>query len=297
MNITIFTPTYNRSQTLSRLYNSLIVQTCKCFEWFIVDDGFVDDTRHVIERWIDEKKINIRYIYQQNGGKMRAHNRGVMECKTELFMCCDSDDYLSNEYVVEHVLRASKKIMFEKCVAGIIAYKKIINASVNCAMEMRFPIGLQYSTLTYLYSHGFSGDTSLIFKTFILKQFLFPEIEGERFIPEAYVYNQIELKYSMLLLPKMIMTCEYLPDGYSNSFFKIFIKNPIGRQLYSIQIMETKHGIEFYKAIYIYIIASLFNTKQSFFVSLRKSPKPFLTMLFVPLGILGYFKFKAKANK
>jgi glycosyltransferase involved in cell wall biosynthesis len=39
MFITVFTPTYNRAHTLTRLYNSLKAQSYKNFEWLIVDDG------------------------------------------------------------------------------------------------------------------------------------------------------------------------------------------------------------------------------------------------------------------
>ena len=45
---TIFTPTYNRGSLLKILYRSLEQQTCKTFEWLIVDDGSVDDTQDII---------------------------------------------------------------------------------------------------------------------------------------------------------------------------------------------------------------------------------------------------------
>ena len=43
--ITVFTPTYNRAYILERVYNSLIIQTNKEFEWIIVDDGSTDNTK------------------------------------------------------------------------------------------------------------------------------------------------------------------------------------------------------------------------------------------------------------
>ena len=46
--ITVFTPTYNRAHLLPRLYESLCKQTFKDFEWVIVDDGSVDDTKEVV---------------------------------------------------------------------------------------------------------------------------------------------------------------------------------------------------------------------------------------------------------
>ena len=44
MKFTIFTPTYNRKELLTNLYESLKKQAYKDFEWIIVDDGSSDGT-------------------------------------------------------------------------------------------------------------------------------------------------------------------------------------------------------------------------------------------------------------
>ena len=54
--ITIFTPTYNRKKYLNSLYESLVRQTYKNFEWIIVDDGSIDDTEIQVSSFINEKK-------------------------------------------------------------------------------------------------------------------------------------------------------------------------------------------------------------------------------------------------
>jgi glycosyltransferase involved in cell wall biosynthesis len=96
MQITVFTPTYNRASLLSRLYDSLVLNHSSDFEWLIVDDGSQDDTESVVNTFIAEDKLNIRYIKQLNGGKHRAINHGVAEARGELFFIVDSDDYLSD---------------------------------------------------------------------------------------------------------------------------------------------------------------------------------------------------------
>src|SRR5665647_1656547 len=101
--LTIFTPSYNRGYILGQLYHSLLEQTCMDFEWVIVDDGSTDNTKDLVQAWTNEGKLTIRYIYQKNGGKMRAHNTGVLYATTELFLCVDSDDYLV-ETAVEEIL-------------------------------------------------------------------------------------------------------------------------------------------------------------------------------------------------
>ena len=89
---TVFTPTYNRAHTLSRVYKSLADQTFKNFEWLIVDDGSTDGTKVLIEKWTEEASFPIRYFYQENQGKHIAHNLGVKKARGELFLSLDSDD-------------------------------------------------------------------------------------------------------------------------------------------------------------------------------------------------------------
>ncbi len=79
MKISILTPTYNRKQLLQRLYNS-ILQNCDYgveVEWVIMDDGSTDNTKETIEEWIKENKIEIKYHFQENQGKMAAINKLV----------------------------------------------------------------------------------------------------------------------------------------------------------------------------------------------------------------------------
>ena len=78
-NLTIFTPAYNRAGKLKRVYESLKRQTDKDFAWLIVDDGSTDETADVARGFQNEGTVDIKYIYRENGGKMRAHNIGGME--------------------------------------------------------------------------------------------------------------------------------------------------------------------------------------------------------------------------
>ena len=76
--ITVFTPTYNRAYIIDQLYQSLLRQTCHAFEWLIVDDGSVDNTKELIAKWCEAgNPFPIRYFRQENGGKCRAINKGL----------------------------------------------------------------------------------------------------------------------------------------------------------------------------------------------------------------------------
>ena len=56
--LTVFTPTYNRAHTLPRLYESLLAQDCKDFEWLVIDDGSEDGTKALFDKWEAQDVIN-----------------------------------------------------------------------------------------------------------------------------------------------------------------------------------------------------------------------------------------------
>ncbi len=226
--ITVFTPTYNRAYTLHALYNSLQRQADRDFEWLIVDDGSTDNTKELVSQWEQEGKVPIRYIYQENAGKMRAHNHGVRLTDSELFVCIDSDDYLTDEAIAD-IHEAWQKREGDVC--GIIAHRAFVNKAENKMRINTFPIKGP-TTLSALYNAGYVGDTTLVFRTDILKQYPFPEIEGEKFITEAISYNLIDLHHQYMLLDKAPTICEYLADGYSFNEAKTQLQNPKGWSLY-----------------------------------------------------------------
>lgn len=227
--LTIFTPTFNRAELLKRVYDSLLRQREKNFSWLIVDDGSTDNTKEVVEEWLREGRINIQYEYQENGGKMRAHNQGVNLCNTELFLCLDSDDFLTED-AVEIILSCyEKKIKGNPKYGGIVAHK---GEDVKTPLYGAIFPKVRESTLYGLYERGFSGETTLIFRTQLLKQHLFPEIPGEKYVPEDYVYDQIDKNYVLYVVPKVLTLCQIVKDGYTDNVKKLREENPYGWFLY-----------------------------------------------------------------
>lgn len=300
MGITIFTPTYNRVATLPRLYNSLLNQNNKNFEWLIVDDGSCDNTRTLIENWIKDNKITIRYIYQENSGKMSAHNNGVLNANYEIFMCVDSDDYLYDENVVNTILSKwySLSVKEKKQLAGIIAQKFISNKN----FKNKILPNIYVETLSNIYrKYKFKGDTALIFRTEVLKDHLFPIISGEKFITEAYVYEQIDEKYKYLVLPINLFNCEYMPDGYTNNWINTVVNNPKGWKLYCNQHMIYNISRkDLILTVCRYISMCLFNN-DNIYTIINSSNKRMLTILLLPLGWIKYLKdyklYKSQNNK
>lgn len=234
--ITIFTPAYNRKKELSVLYNSLLVQDYNDFEWVIVDDGSVDDTESLILDLKNENKMNIVYFKQENKGKSKAVNQGIKLAKGDLFLCIDSDDYFLPN-VLSMINREYENIKNDDSIAGLgfLHYK----VNTEEVIGTKFPNENMVDTYFNIYNlYKVKGDKQLMFKTKIMKEFLFPEIEGEKFVPEALVFNRISQKYKMKFINKAIVYKDYLESGYSNNYFKLAKNNPKGQVLYYKELYE-----------------------------------------------------------
>ena len=125
--LTVFTPTYNRAHTLTRVYDSLCRQTCNDFEWLVVDDGSTDNTRELVQGFIAAGNIDITYIYKENGGLYTGYNTAYLNIKTELNVCVDSDDFIARE-MYELLL---KRLEFSICIGT-----NIHNISYNPALSV-----------------------------------------------------------------------------------------------------------------------------------------------------------------
>lgn len=283
--ITVFTPTYNRGYVLKKCYESLCSQTNLDFEWLIVDDGSTDDTEDLVNSWKKDNKISIIYIKQLNGGKHVAHNTAVKYCKTNIFVCVDSDDYLTDD-AIEIIYNNWEKIKNHESMAGIVALKGFSKAHV---VGTRMPIGLKKSSLFDLYDkHKFKGDTILIFKTKILKEHLFPTFKDERFVTEATVYDRISQNYEMLLVDKILYLCEYLNDGYSNNLIKVHRNNPKGYMYFLSQRVEYATSFrEKYKAS-AYYVAGIFRIGRLRY--LKSCKYKVISMIALPKALVIFVK-------
>ncbi|WP_273176734.1 glycosyltransferase family 2 protein [Hoylesella pleuritidis] len=228
MLITVFTPTYNRTSLLSRLFTSLQQQDFMDFEWVIVDDGSTDDTHDLIMKFVGENVIPIKYVSRRNGGKHRAINDGVKYAQGELFFIVDSDDILPPD-ALERIAKVYGQIKDDKSfggVAGIDAYPD--GRIVGSGLPMQF---VDCNSIDIRSKYHITGDLSEVFRTEVMREFPFPEIEGERFCPEVLVWNRIAQKYRLRYFNKVIYTAEYQVGGLTSKIVEIRMKSPIASMM------------------------------------------------------------------
>jgi glycosyltransferase involved in cell wall biosynthesis len=222
MLISVFTPTYNRASLLRKLYESLCVQSFTDFEWLIVDDGSADNTEEIVNGFIAENKIDIKYIKQQNGGKHRAINHGVREAKGELFFIVDSDDSIPSDSL-SLISKYYLQIKDDKLFGGVCGFMAHHDGTVighGCNFDV-----LDVNSLDMRYKYHVTGDMAEVFRTSVLREFPFPEIDGERFCPEALLWNRIAQKYKLRCFSKVIYYRDYLGGGLTSKIVNIRMKS------------------------------------------------------------------------
>lgn len=223
--VCVFTPTYERAYILPVLYESLVAQTSHDFVWMIVDDGSTDGTQELVRSWIERGEIAIDYVKTVNGGKPRAINLGVSRCDSPLFFVVDSDDWLLPG-AIEHVLAVWATIAGDDRYAGIVALR---GTDDHTPMDTWMPEGAVDVRYWDLFeTMGFRGDTSLIHRTEVLRQYPYDVAPSEIFIAETSVYYRLDEKYVMLADNTILTICHYLPDGLTRNFADNAKRNPIG---------------------------------------------------------------------
>jgi glycosyltransferase involved in cell wall biosynthesis len=280
MLITVFTPTYNRAKLLKRLYDSLCVQTFTDIEWLIVDDGSADNTEEIVNGFIAENKIDIKYIKQQNGGKHRAINHGVREAKGELFFIVDSDDWLPEDSL-ETINKYYQGIKNNKSFAGISGLDGFADGSfVGDSLPQDV---MDCSLLDIEYKYHINGDMSEVYTTEVMKEFPFPEYENEKFCPEDLVWHRIAMKYNLRYMNKVIYIAEYQPDGITNSIVKVRMDSPMASMTYYSELSNMNIS-------YLQKIKAAINYWRFRFCSNIKD-KPKISLFWgwtMPLGLLMY---------
>ena len=236
--VTVFTPTYNRAYILGDLYHSLQRQTCMDFEWLIVDDGSADDTEALVASWQGEKNpFPIRYVYQENGGKCRAINRGLKEADGRLFFTVDSDDYLTDD-AIEKVIRWDGELPQDGHFCGYVGNR---GTTPTQTPNRLFPGGYLDGTALDRYDQV-DGERAFVFYTEIHRKYLYPEFPGEKFLTEAVTWDLMAHDgYKMRFYNDIIWIWEYKDDGLTRAGYRVFLENPQGTGLFFRQKAEFLH--------------------------------------------------------
>ena len=239
--LTIFTPTYNRASTLGRVHKSLLMQEFDDLTWLIIDDGSTDGTEELVRSFkkVPNPSFNIEYVYQENRGKPACWNRAVAMCESKYFVCLDSDDEL---------LPGILKRLFndEPYIKNIENEPMIVGLRCDAISSRTQKISARHlsdkpilKSWFYEVSHNkFCGERLDVFKSQILKDFVFPVSKDVKFIPESWMYSSIaKAGYCFVYLPIAIRLF-YVWDDVARLSTSPISKHAEGHYIYRSHLLS-----------------------------------------------------------
>lgn len=294
--LTVFTPTYNRAHTLRRVYESLCTQTVReGFEWLVIDDGSTDFTRQLVEGFISEKRIPIRYIYKENGGLHTGYNTAYANIDSELCVCIDSDDFMPDD-AVELILKKWDSEGSSKY-AGLVGLDYYLDSDTPIGGKL--PDDMASCWLNELETRGIHrGDMKQVMRTELMKE-VAPQIgyPGEKNFNPVYMLLQVCDRLPLLVINRNLCYVDYQTglDSMSERIFLQYLDSPRSFAKLRRLEMTLRHtsAVRRFRVAIHYVSSCIIARDRRW---LADSPKKLLTLLAAPAGYLlsRYIRHKAK---
>jgi len=162
--ISVIMSTYNNQNSVGKSIESILNQTYKNFELLIMNDGSTDNTKKVLDKYLENEKVKI-FTNSENQGLTKSLNTLINKSKGKFIARQDSDD-ISFNMRLEKQLNFMEKHNLDACTSR----------AINKQTRKKVP-GLSYY-LPYKLSTKFKNPFihgTLMIKSNVLKELMYDE--------------------------------------------------------------------------------------------------------------------------
>ena len=205
--LSICVPSYNRSKELCRLVDSIDLE--ENIELVVCDDGSTDNTKEVLDKYID--KIPITYSYQENSGRGFALKKAIEMSKGKYVIVMDSDDYFIPK-TLSIICSIISKELYKSYVFGIKLHKDKKNINI-------VPPDVETNYISLRGDYGLKGDLKEVVRKDIIISCLYPEVLNCRRVPTFLIWCCVAEKTDCLSISIPVAVKEYLPGGMTDRGF------------------------------------------------------------------------------
>ena len=201
-------------------------------------------------------------------------------------MIVDSDDFLTDD-TIEYLIPKVADAFDKQELAGISALRGKDTETPLCS-PMFGGNEKEYITANNLERRHYrlEHDACEVYKTEILREHPFEVWEGEKFVPEEIVWNNIALEgYSLRWYNKVTCIVRYQEEGLTKSSFSLMQKNPMGYAMMYKQrvVLSSNLKEKFYNACQMVALSIL---GKEFLQIFKDNSNLFITMLALPFGTM-----------
>lgn len=213
--ITVIVPVYKAEKCLAHCIDSILAQTFKDWELWLIDDGSPDRSGEICDAYA-KKDERIKVVHKDNGGVSSARNVGLDMANGKWVVFVDSDDWCEANYLADFfhdtidlqegdIVLQSRKNEVDGKVVDTLSLNDAVYQNVAEAM-------LENGLLT------FGAPYCKLYSNKVIQKY------GVRF-PEAYSYGEdTTFFFRVLTFTKRVITtskCNYhYVDSYEGSLSK-----------------------------------------------------------------------------
>lgn len=196
MELTVVTITYNRAHTLHRVFDSLMNQTYKDFEWLVVDDGSTDDTEEIIRNYKKKAWFPVRYEKKKHAGKYEGANLSYELINTKYFTNCDSDDAMLPEGL-EVLMKLWNEVPKERYDKIWCVTARCVDSETGEIVGTLFPedVNCRIGKANRKIVMNTTGEKQSCRRLDIVKQYPFPVFEDTTKLVPNMVWTRINALY------------------------------------------------------------------------------------------------------
>ena len=213
--VDVIIPTYNGLPYLKQTVDSVLAQTHKNFQLYVIDDGSTDDnaTKKYIES-IDDARVH--YAHKKNGGQATARNYGIRMSTAPFITMLDSDDIWYPTKLEQQLARFECKPE----IGLVYGYSKLINASGKVFKKVAYDkAGWLFRYL--LRSNKISGSGSMV----MIRREVFDRVglfHEDFLIGEDWeMWLRIARDYEIDYVPDFLVGIRVLDTGMQQNHLKI----------------------------------------------------------------------------
>lgn len=205
MKLTLTTSFYNSEEFVEQLYNNILSQTYKNWEWIVTDDFSSDNTKELIQKILNNDK-RVKYVEQTKKKEMFYNPQKF--CKdAEIIFQLDADDLMMPNAlnVYHHFFTKFPDVHLITCYSNKYKNGNWFNFG---GAEIPFENNLSSGHLTYLRAWRNKYTSDLDFN---------PNDWMKYFYNDLAIICKIEETGKVLILPRALYLYTVRPDSISNS--------------------------------------------------------------------------------
>jgi len=200
---TVFTPCYNSSSFINRVFESLKDQTFKDFEWYVINDASKDNTAELIENFI--KTVDFPVVFEnlkENQGLHKNINQAIKNAKGEYLVLYGHDDEITSD-----ALQTFDALIQKYNDPSIGSVYALAQDQTGKLVGKKYPKDEMVSTYwEQFFDNQNEGEKFQCFKTDYLREFYPLPTDTINEQPGAWLWGKFGGKYKSIFINKILRT-------------------------------------------------------------------------------------------